>query len=424
MSVIKDEEQRYSYRNFFRYSVYRVTSLSGMGPIFIIASFIMASGYLSRVYLGIIGILILIVGISLEPLFGYAIDSFQRKSVLKFCIFATIILLSFSSLMALLYGTANLAVLSILLIGADTITSLVYSTQRVLQQSISRISLMGKNNGIAEITSQLPSMVGSIIAVPIIIYVGFFGAIVFAILISIISLILLSRIHEEKMKVSTERSLKLKILVDGYLEVFRFLKSNIKITLFIVTLNFTFICLMASNYLSPIYIYKVGGNAGDLAIVEILYSIFAIISGLIIPRLMERWLSPALIWVFMVLFATGNILIAMYNSLSFFMIVQPLFFGLGNPSTRMLRNTFVMERIPHEMSGKFFAGISLISNMARICIMIVMTSLINILPLQILWKINGALVLGAVIFSMYLSIEIKKTGNFIKRKDEPKEETN
>ena len=32
---------------------------------------------------------------------------------------------------------------------------------------------MGKNNGIAEITSQLPSMVGSIIAVPIIIYVGF-----------------------------------------------------------------------------------------------------------------------------------------------------------------------------------------------------------------------------------------------------------
>jgi hypothetical protein len=62
--------------------------------------------------------------------------------------------------------------------------------------------------------------------------------------------------------------------------------------------------------------------------------------------------------------------------------------------------------------------------MARICIMIVMTSLINILPLQILWKINGALVLGAVIFSMYLSIEIKKTGNFIKRKDEPKEETN
>ena len=423
MSGIKDEEQRYSYRNFFRYSVYRVISLSGMGPVFIIVSFIMASGYLSRVYLGMTGILILIVEISLEPLFGYAIDIFQRKSVLKFCIFATIVLLSFSSLMASLYGTGNLAVLSILLIGGDTITSLVYSTQRALQQSISRIGLMGKNNGVAEITSQLPSMIGSIMAVPIIIYVGFFGAIVFAIFISIVSLVLLSRIHEEKMKVPTERSLKPKILVGGYLETFRFLKSNIKITLFIVTLNFTFVCLMVSNYLSPVYIYEIGGNAGDLAIVEFLYSIFAIISGLIIPRFMERWLSPTLIWVFMVLFATGNILIAMYNSLSFFMIVQPLFFGLGNPSTRMLRNTFVMERIPHESSGKFFAGISLISNMARVCIMIFMTSLINILPLQILWKINGALVLGAVILSVYLSQKIKKTGNFIKRKDGLNEKT-
>ncbi len=423
MSGIKDEEQRYSYRNFFRYSVYRVISLSGMGPVFIIVSFIMASGYLSRVYLGMTGILILIVEISLEPLFGYAIDIFQRKSVLKFCIFATIVLLSFSSLMASLYGTGNLAVLSILLIGGDTITSLVYSTQRALQQSISRIGLMGKNNGVAEITSQLPSMIGSIMAVPIIIYVGFFGAIVFAIFISIVSLVLLSRIHEEKMKVPTERSLKPKILAGGYLETFRFLKSNIKITLFIVTLNFTFVCLMVSNYLSPVYIYEIGGNAGDLAIVEFLYSIFAIISGLIIPRFMERWLSPTLIWVFMVLFATGNILIAMYNSLSFFMIVQPLFFGLGNPSTRMLRNTFVMERIPHESSGKFFAGISLISNMARVCIMIFMTSLINILPLQILWKINGALVLGAVILSVYLSQKIKKTGNFIKRKDGLNEKT-
>ena len=423
MSGIKDEEQRYSYRNFFRYSVYRVISLSGMGPVFIIVSFIMASGYLSRVYLGMTGILILIVEISLEPLFGYAIDIFQRKSVLKFCIFATIVLLSFSSLMASLYGTGNLAVLSILLIGGDTITSLVYSTQRALQQSISRIGLMGKNNGVAEITSQLPSMIGSIMAVPIIIYVGFFGAIVFAIFISIVSLVLLSRIHEEKMKVPTERSLKPKILAGGYLETFRFLKSNIKITLFIVTLNFTFVCLMVSNYLSPVYIYEIGGNAGDLAIVEFLYSIFAIISGLIIPRFMERWLSPTLIWVFMVLFATGNILIAMYNSLSFFMIVQPLFFGLGNPSTRMLRNTFVMERIPHESSGKVFAGISLISNMARVCIMIFMTSLINILPLQILWKINGALVLGAVILSVYLSQKIKKTGNFIKRKDGLNEKT-
>ena len=82
-----------------------------------------------------------------------------------------------------------------------------------------------------------------------------------------------------------------------------------------------------------------------------------------------------------------------------------------------------MERIPHESSGKFFAGISLISNMARVCIMIFMTSLINILPLQILWKINGALVLGAVILSVYLSQKIKKTGNFIKRKDGLNEKT-
>ncbi len=389
-------------RNFFRFSLYRITSLISLTPVFIIASFALVSGYTEREYLGVITILTMLIGLFFEPMFGYIIDIFERRYVLRFSTFATIILVSLSSILAYIFGTTNPVVLATLLIGGDVLLSLVFSAQRALQQSISRMEKMGRNNGISEITSQLPSMIGSILTVPIIVFVGFFGACLFAILTSIISLALLLRVEEVKTEKTPRSKMRRGSLVHGYAETFRFLRANIKVTLFVVSLNFAFICLMSSNYLTPVYIYELGGGSIDLATVEFLYALFAVISGLVAPRLIGIDHETTFIWIFMGVFALGNMLISAYDSLIFFIVVQPLFFGLGNPSARIMRNTFVMERIPHEISGKFFAGVTLISTALRIGVMVFMTLMINVLSIQLLWRINGGLVLGAVAISIYL----------------------
>jgi len=393
-------------RNFFRYSLYRVLSLSSLGPIFIIVTFILASSPPGREYLGILSITVLVIDLSLEPFFGYVIDIFERKTVLKLCIIATMVLVLLSGILAYLCGITNLAVLSVLLLGGETITSLVFSAQRALQQSVSQIEQMGRNNGIAEITSQLPSMIGSITTIPIVVYIGLYGAIIFAVLTSILSFILLSKIWEREFMDSSAHKFGIKMMIESYHETFRFMKSNFRFTIFVVTLNFTFICLMSANYLSPIYIHEIGGNVQDLAVVEFLYAFFAIVSGTVIPKLSKQKSTIPFIWSFMLVFALGNILVSFYRSIDLFIVIQPVSFGIANPSARVLRNTFVMERIPHEISGKFFSGVGFLSAISRIFIMIFLASTIDIFPMGLLWRINGALVLVGILLSIYLSFRI------------------
>ncbi|MCL5988981.1 MAG: MFS transporter [Candidatus Thermoplasmatota archaeon] len=399
--------------NFFKYSIYRITSLISLGPVFIIASFMLASGYLQREYLGMISILILFIELGLEPFFGFAIDKFSRKIVLKYCAIGTIatVLVVFS--LAIKFGSGNEFMLLGLLVFGDIITGLVFSAQRSLQQSISSKSEIGRNNGISEITSQIPQVIGALLTIPIIIYIGFFGAILFAIATSFLAILLLSRIKEEVKKSKPAENYTNITTRGGYKATLHFMKENLAILVFVTTLNFAFVCLMSGNYLTPVYIYKLGGSAYDLAIVETIYALSAVVSGLIAPKFVKFGENLPLIWIFIGLFALGNILISVSDSLLLFMIFQPIFFGIGNPSARILRNTFVMNRIQHEISGKFFAGINIISTISRISLMAFMTLSINTIPIEFLWKINGIAVIAVIFLSIYMSIKNNEVRRFV-----------
>ncbi|MCW6170094.1 MAG: MFS transporter [Thermoplasmatales archaeon] len=309
LMLMKEYNKSQLYKgNFFNYSIYRMISLTSLGPAFIIASFMLASGYLQREYLGMISILILFIELGLEPFFGFAIDKFPRKAVLKYCAIGMISLALGTFFLASMLGSGSVFVLLSLLVFGDVITGVVFSAQRALQQSISSESEMGRNNGIAEVTSQIPQAIGAFLTIPIIIYVGFLGAIVFAIVTSFLSILLLSRIKEEVKKSKPAKNSPKITSRGGYRATLHFIRENITSVMFVTTLNFAFVCLMSGNYLTPVYIYKLGGGVSDLAIVESLYALFAIFSGLMAPKFAKYKRNLPLIWIFMGIFALGNIL--------------------------------------------------------------------------------------------------------------------
>lgn len=134
---------------------------------------------------------------------------------------------------------------------------------------------------------------------------------------------------------------------------FKYLKQRKNIFLFGTASYGVFICvLIATHYVLPNYINQILNQPVNVyAEVEILFALGAIFAGITITKVLSKTNAIVSIVVMMLLVALLFLTINIYPKLWFFYMA---FFviGLCNAGVRIMRITYIFEKIPNQMIGR------------------------------------------------------------------------
>ncbi|WP_297217558.1 MFS transporter [Thermoplasma sp.] len=390
------QSTRISKYSTLLYNSSKILALSSTYPVEIYTMFLLSLSNPGKIQFGTIMILSLIFSMFIDPFLGKIIDSFPRRRLIEMLQTISILFEMFSLLLWHFHMMQRVLVLSVLLIYINVSSSVYFDMMRALLQTISHQTAYLRMNGIAEASGQFPSLLGSAIAVPALLLIGPQGSLALAIIIQIISLLFISLIEENFKPVRSLRDKKIKH--NGVLSMIR---RYPKQTFLIYFLNFPFIMIIVGNLLKPIFIVNViHGNVSDISFSEMDYAAFAALTGLAIS-MFPRGNELANSFIFFAIYIAALLLMPFSSNFIFFMIFQSLH-GIGNPGTRINRNSFVMKHVPMEMLGRFSSGVSLLSTITTMAILIAVTLEINSISIIVIFLALGTLSIAAMIMAFLL----------------------
>ncbi|MFC5450685.1 MFS transporter [Paenibacillus aestuarii] len=135
-------------------------------------------------------------------------------------------------------------------------------------------------------------------------------------------------------------------------EGYRYLKTKPLFVLFFIGALMPFLCVMAGNYLFPVYITSVlHGGASVMGSADMIFAIGAVIAGLTIPWLMQRIGSYATTITAFVMFSISIALFYTFPLIGIYLGFKSLN-GWGNAGSRIARNTILMEMVPNHLIGR------------------------------------------------------------------------
>ncbi len=283
---------------------------------------------------------------------------------------------------------------------------LLWRSLIALQQNIASYKNYGKSNGIAEISGQLPTIIGPAISIPVLLYLGAYFSLLVGSLMCIIPLYFISRINENFIPESFKPRDK-----KG---TFNMAKKYPYEIIFIFLLNFPYIMISVGNFLKPVFIVTViHGNASSIAISEMVYAVFASFTGMILTFTLKKH-EILLAYSFFSMYIIGSLLMPFSGIFMIYLICQGIH-GIGNPGTRISRNTFVMKHVENKYSGRFNSALSLFTNASRLLLLIIFTTFINILGSKELLFLSAIMLI--IIISLSILITRKpEVKNFINGK--------
>lgn len=135
-------------------------------------------------------------------------------------------------------------------------------------------------------------------------------------------------------------------------EGFRYLKQKPELTVFFFCALIPFLCVMAGNYLYPVYISTVlRGGANVLGASEMIYAIGAVLAGLTVPLLVRKLGSYGSALVTFIAFAVSVLFIYAMPLIGIYLSAK-IINGWGNAGTRVARNIVMMESVPNHLIGR------------------------------------------------------------------------
>lgn len=145
-------------------------------------------------------------------------------------------------------------------------------------------------------------------------------------------------------------------------EGFQYLKEKPLLTVFFLCSLMPFIGVMTTNYLNPVYISRVlEGSGAMLGVSDMIYAIGAVVAGLTIPLLIQRFGSYGTVVLTFISFIFSVMMTFAFPIIGIFLAMR-VFNGWGNAGTRVARNTIIMETVPNQVVGRvnsFFNAASL-----------------------------------------------------------------
>lgn len=331
----------------------------------------------------------------LSPYIGVVVDRVSRKRVLLFCQgVGTLFMLPFAVWAFLRHDLATWQLVLIQFGGL-----LYYNTQipalYAFCQEIFHPSQYQKLTSTMEIQNQFASMISGGLAslliekwdASVILGIDAFTYLVgFLLFLGIPYAFTLRKNEGKQAKVWAD-------IKEGYL----YLKERPQITLFLFCTLLPFLVVMVGNYLNPIYVRStLQADASILGISSMVFAIGAVAAGFISRLLLKKWGTYRAILFTYLAFTLSSVVVVVIPVASIF-ILNKLLVGWGNAGTRVIRNSFIMERIPNAVIGRvnsYYNGMGLA---VRIALLAVSTQILTVTGAIMAFAILAVLLLAGLV---------------------------
>ncbi|MDP5274766.1 MFS transporter [Chengkuizengella axinellae] len=339
------------------------------------------------------------------PLIGNLIDYHSRKKLLLWGQLIGFTMVGFFASIGFLgmeYQTWHLV---LLFLTGSFYFSLFYPTMFAMNQEIFDRSLYKSLNGMMEIQGQLSTFIvaGGIASILLetvdLHWILLIDAVTYTIAFLILSTI--PYIHSKQ--TSSKRKSFWGKMHEGYV----YLKDQPLLFFFLLSAFIPFITVMVTNYVFPIYIEATLQASGSIyGLQGMLFGFGSLLAGIFIPVFIKKFGNVQIILIGILTFTISMIFISIFPFTLLFLILSILR-GFGNASTRVARNTLMMETIPNEKMGRVNSLFETIGLMLRITLIgsftVVIPTVGTILPVSILSLILVMAVIVAWVSRRYFS---------------------
>lgn len=348
---------------------------------------------------------------------GGLIDRFNRKHLFVYQNLTGGVILTLAALLGFYLDHTSLGVAAVVFMFSIFIYNIHYPNLYAFVQEISETKNYGKINSYIEIQGQLTTVFSGALAAVLISDSSNFFPIeikqwslqqVFALdactYFSAAAIIYFIKYKPLVIRLKEAGNIFNQIIVG-----FKYLKQRKNIFLFGTASYGIFICILIStHYVLPNYISQILNQPVNVyAEVEILFALGAIFAGITITKILSKTNAIISIVAMTVLVALLFFTINIYPKLWFFYMA---FFviGLCNAGTRIMRITYIFEKIPNQMIGRSSAVFRIGAALIRLTFIALFTLPLFTANLKLpfyvyfIYLIITALLLYKVYFNLYV----------------------
>lgn len=348
-----------------------IASSIGSGITMIAIPWMLVSSEDGNKVFGFITIGMTILSFILTPFIGNLVDKVSRKKLLiisEIVCFVLLFIFSLLGFMGLPYEIWHYTI--IYMIGSLYYT-IFYPTMFALNQEIFTKDHYKSLNGTMEVQGQLSSMIAGGLASILLMkwelhYILLlntisYGAAIFFYL---------------KLPYVRLPTLKSEVVKSQVSEGIRYMLARPAVFIFLLFSFMPFIGVMLTNYLFPVYLVDVlEANASVYGIEGMIYAIGAVIAGVFVPTLSSKFGNEKTI-IFGILVYTIAISLIVFVDLPVYLSLM-LFLAIGNSSTRVARNSFLMDHIPNNIIGRVDSLFRTLGLLIRILLLALFTEMVS-----------------------------------------------
>lgn len=321
---------------------------------------------------GYITISMTILSFILTPFVGNLVDRVSRKKLLiisEIICFVLLLLFSLIGFMGLSYEIWHYT--AIYMIGSLYYT-IFYPTMFALNQEIFTKEQYKSLNGTMEVQGQLSSMIAGALASVLLMKWDLH----YILLLDTISYgaALYFYLKLPYVRLSIEKSGE--VVKSQVSEGIKYMLARPYVFIFLLFSFMPFIGVMLTNYLFPVYLVDVlKADASVYGIEGMIYAIGAIIAGVFVPTLSSKFGNEKTI-IFGVCVYTIAISLIVFVDLPVYLSLM-LFLAIGNSSTRVARNSFLMDHIPNNIIGRVDSLFRTLGLSIRILLLALFTEMVS-----------------------------------------------
>jgi MFS family permease len=346
----------------------------------------------------------LFLGIAVQIPLGRMLDSRNKKNIL---LSNQLIISAFLFSIYLNFDFPRLLLMYLVSVVLGLFGGIAYSTANSLLRHLSDGINTSTINGYSEIFGQLPSIAGGFVFFLTSRFIDFRSSFLMSSIIDLCSIVLIIFIPYDHTIHIPPRSSRQKKTIDM---AQRFRLSNYgTLTMFVLILNIPFVLVVTGNFLYPIYIVnELHAGANFIAINGSIYGISALSSGFLFPKIYSRYSQRKIYLLPFAIFSLGILGIAVTRSPIIFLSMS-IFIGLGNGSSRILRNTVIMKRVENQYIGRYNTRLSSLVYVMRSIILLFYFLCVIYLSMMIAIYIDCLLVTILLIMLFLLDFQNDKT---------------
>ena len=371
-----------------------IASSIGSGITMIAIPWMLVSSENGNKVFGYITICMTILSFILTPFVGNLVDKVSRKKLLiisEIICFALLFIFSLIGFIGVSYEIWHYTI--IYMIGSLYYT-IFYPTMFALNQEVFTKEHYKSLNGTMEVQGQLSSMIAGGLASILLLkwdlhYILLLNTLSYGAAIYFYLKLPYVRLSPSE---QTDNVVKPRVS-DGL----RYMFARPSMFIFLLFSFMPFIGVMLTNYLFPVYLVDVfKADASVYGLEGMIYAIGAIIAGILVPTLSSRFGNEKTI-IFGLFVYTIAISIIVFVNLPVYLSLM-LFLAIGNSSTRVARNSFLMDRIPNSIIGRVDSLFRTLGLLLRILLLALFTEMVSSdLIIYCFMVLSGILVLSLIL---------------------------